>query len=333
MTNLTPALGTIVDGRAVRFERLLSGPIERVWDYLTNPERLPEWFHAGSVASKVGGNVGFAMGVEGRVTVYEPPRVLEYTWNETDAPCGPIRGALVRWELTAQGDQVRLILVHSRLLKGALTMLGAGWQTFLDRLAARLCGRSPGSIETAYAALEPVYKARVSIDSETKPDFRAPARSKRVPRAVADGAGGTIIAVAEVAGPPERAFNALTTSEVEHWWKWPGQYHQKDWKADVRVCGPWSVTVELVDGTQVRAWGEFCELSFPNKLVMTRRFDAHPFLGERETTITYRFEPSAHGTLVTVKDEGFIGRAEAAHGNAEIWEKVLGWLDAHLSSR
>jgi len=67
----------------------------------------------------------------------------------------------VRWELTAEGDQVRLILVHSRLSKGALTMLDAGWQTFLDRLAARLWGRSPGSIETAYAALEPAYEARL----------------------------------------------------------------------------------------------------------------------------------------------------------------------------
>ncbi len=60
---------------------------------------------------------------------------------------------------------------------------------------------------------------------------------------------------------------------------------------------------------------------------MTRRFDAHPFLGEHETTITYRLETSPYSTLVTVRDEGFIGRAQAAYGNAEIWEKVLGWLD------
>ena len=65
---------------------------------------------------------------------------------------------------------------------------------------------------------------------------------------------------------------------------------------------------------------------------MTRRFDTHPFLGERETTITYRLEPRAAGTLVTVRDEGFIGRTEAAYGNAEIWERVLGWLASYLQS-
>ncbi len=30
-------------------------------------------------------------GRRGARDVYEPPRVVEYTWNETDAPCGPIR--------------------------------------------------------------------------------------------------------------------------------------------------------------------------------------------------------------------------------------------------
>ena len=142
-----------------------------------------------------------------------------------------------------------------------------------------------------------------------------------------------ILTFAEVSGTPDQAFRALTTNEVEKWWTIPGVYHLKDWKADLHVQGRWSVTVELVDGKLVHAWGEFCELNFPNKIVMTRRFDAHPFLGDRETTITYRLEPSPHGTLVTVRDEGFIGRAQAAYGNAEIWEKVLGWLDGYLSSR
>ncbi len=66
---------------------------------------------------------------------------------------------------------------------------------------------------------------------------------------------------------------------------------------------------------------------------MTRRFGGHPFLEEGETMLTYRLEPSPHGTLVTVREEGFIGRPEAAHGNAENWEKVLGWLDDYLSSK
>ncbi len=61
---------------------------------------------------------------------------------------------------------------------------------------------------------------------------------------------------------------------------------------------------------------------------MTRRFDGHPLLGERETTLTYRLEPSPHGALVTVREEDFIGRSDAVYGNAENLDKVLGWTEA-----
>ena len=64
---------------------------------------------------------------------------------------------------------------------------------------------------------------------------------------------------------------------------------------------------------------------------MTRKFDKHPLLGTRETTITYRLAPTVTGTRVTVRDEGFVGRSEAAYGNAEHQERVLGWLQAYLS--
>jgi uncharacterized protein YndB with AHSA1/START domain len=75
-------------------------------------------------------------------------------------------------------------------------------------------------------------------------------------------------------------------------------YHQNNWKAGLRVRGAWSVTVKLKAGGEVHAEGEFCEIDFPRKLVMTRKFDGHPFQGTRETTISYRLEPSPHGTLV-----------------------------------
>jgi uncharacterized protein YndB with AHSA1/START domain len=101
----------------------------------------------------------------------------------------------------------------------------------------------------------------------------------------------------------------------------------------VRAQGRWSVTVELHDGKQLNERGEFCEVDVPHKIVMTRRFGANPLLGDRETTATYRLEPSPNGTLITLREEGFIGRPEAAFGNAENWEKVLGWLDDYLSRR
>jgi len=161
-------------------------------------------------------------------------------------------------------------------------------------------------------------------------DFRVASGQKKAPKAAVDGAAGLILANAEVPGTLDQAFRALMTEEVERWWTINGVYRLRDWRADLRPQGRWSVTVELHDGTQLNEWGEFCEVDAPSKIVMTRRFGANPLLGERETTLTYRLEPSPHGTLVTVREEGFIGRSEAAYGNAENWEKVLSWLDEYL---
>jgi uncharacterized protein YndB with AHSA1/START domain len=164
-------------------------------------------------------------------------------------------------------------------------------------------------------------------------DFRLPTGSQwAVPRAVADGNGGTIIAVAEIAASPERVFQALTTEEVERWWGHADYYRQTGWKADLRVRGEWSVTVHFTDGSTNGGSGEFAEVDVPRKLVMTRKFEKHPLQGARETTIEYRLEPAPTGTRLTVREEGYRGRSEAAYGNAEHWERVLTWLAAYFSS-
>jgi uncharacterized protein YndB with AHSA1/START domain len=174
-------------------------------------------------------------------------------------------------------------------------------------------------------------EANMTADSTMKTDFRLPTDAKwSAPRAVADGGGGTIIATAVVEASPERTFQALTTNEVERWWGHSDFYRQTDWKADLRVCGEWSVTVRFADGSTNGGSGEFAEIDAPRKLVMTRKFEKHPLLGTRETTITYRLDPLANGTRVTVREEGFIGRSEAAYGNAEHWERVLAWLNIYL---
>jgi uncharacterized protein YndB with AHSA1/START domain len=171
-----------------------------------------------------------------------------------------------------------------------------------------------------------------STENKTTKDFRTPTASKWRPRAVADGGAGTIIATAEVAATPERVFQALTTDEVERWWGHPDYYRQKGWTADLRVQGQWSVTVVFKDGSTNGGSGEFAAIDPPHRLVMTRRFEKHPLQGTRETTITYRLDPIANGTRITVRDEGFLGRDEAAYQNAEHWERVLGWLAEYFHS-
>jgi uncharacterized protein YndB with AHSA1/START domain len=161
-------------------------------------------------------------------------------------------------------------------------------------------------------------------------DFRMAATAKKRPKAVADGAAGMLLASVEVVATPERAFAALMTREVERWWTLPGVYRLKDWRADLHPQGGWSVCVARCDGRSFDAWGEICAVEAPHRVVLTRHFAADPLIGERETTLACRFEPSPHGALITLREDGFLGRPQAAHANAENWENALGWLDAYL---
>ena len=142
---------TVVDRSALTFVRHLPGPIERVWAYLTDPAFLRTWFSEGVVADRVGGEVRFEMGATGRLTAYQPPRLLEYIWNEEDASYGPVADSVVRWELIEEGSGVRLTLTHSRLPEIEVLAHGAGWHTFLQRLSACVDGHVPEPVGELFA--------------------------------------------------------------------------------------------------------------------------------------------------------------------------------------
>ena len=90
------------DGGVIRFERHLAHPIGTVWDAITNPARLADWwlpFDADvTVDLQEGGQIVFAGAPDGEpVTItctilrVEPPTLLEHTHVEAHSS--------MRWEL------------------------------------------------------------------------------------------------------------------------------------------------------------------------------------------------------------------------------------------
>ena len=160
----------------VRLVRLLPGPIERLWDYLTVPEKRARWICGGALEQKPGGKVEFAMhhknlspneappakyahvqdpGVtfEGRVLRCEPPRLLEFTFGDDDS--------IVTFELTPEGDRVRLVLTHRS--RGAdvpeQPNYASGWHIHTALLIAELEGRPRPAFWAEHARLLPKYEA------------------------------------------------------------------------------------------------------------------------------------------------------------------------------
>jgi uncharacterized protein YndB with AHSA1/START domain len=146
-------------------------------------------------------------------------------------------------------------------------------------------------------------------------------------RAVADVTAGVVLALVEIAVPPERVFRALTTDEITQWWGSAELYRTTQYTADLRPGGRWRADGVGADGTAFFVEGVFREIDPPRKLVQTWKA---AWDGNNETTITYDLEPFAGGTRVTVRHEGFADRRDSCRGHAEGWERVLEWLGTHF---
>ena len=156
------AFGEIVARDAVRIERLLPGPIGRVWDYFVDADKRRLWIGGGAIEPFVGGRVEISVDnaslsdaddpppqkyagdhgkgrIEGRVVECEPPHLLAWRWSHGDD-----EASHVRVELEERGSHVLLALTHERLpSRDWLLSVSAGWHTHLDILAARPVRQRP----------------------------------------------------------------------------------------------------------------------------------------------------------------------------------------------
>jgi len=67
------------------------------------------------------------------------------------------------------------------------------------------------------------------VDSTEKKDFRLATENKMSPKSAVDEISGLVLVNAEVGGSPNQVFKALTTKEIEQWWKLKDVYSLKDW--------------------------------------------------------------------------------------------------------
>ena len=173
--------GVVTAPKSIRFERLLPGPIERVWSYLADSDKRGQWLSAGALPTHPGANFNMRFEhrtlsddvaptperyrhLEGghvsqhRLLRCDPPRTLIITWSD-----GADGESQVAFELSPEGDQVRLVLTHTRLANDdVLRSVAKGWHTHLAVLEEKLNGRKPKAFWTLRAAVNDVYDRRIS---------------------------------------------------------------------------------------------------------------------------------------------------------------------------
>lgn len=142
----------------VRLERLLPGPIERVWKFLTDSSLRRTWLADGDMELVPGGKLTMTWhndalsdeptparfagddghSMAGTVLACEPPRMLAYTWPMGDDVTE------VRFDLEPRGDDVLLVVTHSKLVTRKRRLgVSAGWTAHVEVLQQRLAGTEP----------------------------------------------------------------------------------------------------------------------------------------------------------------------------------------------
>lgn len=166
--------GALTEPTTLQIQRLLPGPIERVWSYLTEGELRRRWFAGGEMEMVRGGSVELvwrndeltdppgerpaaASGehrMQTRILELEPQRKLAIAWGGG--------GGSVSFELEPQGDDVLLTIVHRGVAdRSSLLNFAPGWHAHLDILGAILAGEKPKPFWDEIARLKAEYEQRL----------------------------------------------------------------------------------------------------------------------------------------------------------------------------
>jgi hypothetical protein len=71
-----------------------------------------------------------------RITVYQPPRAIAWTWSEVDGS----KASNVRFDLEPDGDGCRMTLTHSDLPANEARGVTAGWHAHLEAIPDAIDG-------------------------------------------------------------------------------------------------------------------------------------------------------------------------------------------------
>jgi uncharacterized protein YndB with AHSA1/START domain len=138
--------GEIIPESAVRFVRDFDAPPEKIWAFLTESGRLPEWYGEGSVEPREGGAVSLMGGhIRGVVTGWRPQKFLAYTWNVFQPGENTSRFPISYLEFSLGGS--KLTLIHRPIPEAMQNQTMMGWHTMLDLIEEGLRGEHPKRVD------------------------------------------------------------------------------------------------------------------------------------------------------------------------------------------
>ncbi|GAB3163295.1 SRPBCC family protein [Microbispora hainanensis] len=182
---MNATLGMYEGQAALRMERRLAHPREKVWRAVTEPDRLGRWFPFKVVEMdlRVGGKITFDGGgttMDAEITELDPPRLFAFLQH---APREMPREGdnVLRFELLP--DEGGCLLVFTQVFQDrpAAASYASGWQVCLDAMDAIVGGRPAEWPEGNFAHLHEAYVEAFGL---------AEGVAERLPEPTGEQAGG-----------------------------------------------------------------------------------------------------------------------------------------------
>ena len=161
----------------VTIDRILPGPAERVWAYLTESDKRRQWFASGPMDLRPGGAV--ALTFRNNQLSGQPARAddgsaddVDHQLNGVIVRCEPMSLLVFRWgqnenasevtfALSPHGGDTRMVVTHRRLEShGQLLSVSAGWHAHIGILLDILSDEPPRNFWPEHARLAKVYGER-----------------------------------------------------------------------------------------------------------------------------------------------------------------------------
>lgn len=142
-----------------------------------------------------------------------------------------------------------------------------------------------------------------------------------------------VVCEVQVAAPPERIFQALTSEDqLAQWWNGEGgPCRVKSWSMDPRIGGTWRCVAYDPSGQMVvngfsefETSGEIVEFDPPRGLAYTWRATFHS-IPSHESIVRWELIPEGDGTLVRMTHRALKELPESS-GYADGWPGVLDGL-------
>jgi uncharacterized protein YndB with AHSA1/START domain len=135
------------------------------------------------------------------------------------------------------------------------------------------------------------------------------------------------------AAPRDQVFEAWTNPDVlKRWWRASDTWGTPLAEIDAREGGSYRLSMRTEEGEVHTVFGEYREVSPPERLAFTWRWEEGPgpvMAGSENTLVVVEFREDGDGTLVELTHSGFSGeeiKGMHEHG----WQGVLASLERNV---